>query len=167
MHLVPYLSLLIAAGTIAACVASPAPPAAFPTGSATEAFGSPSPTAATADVGDPAWGPLAVIDEEAQAISASWGGVGPLTIGDECVTHTRVDSGKTVTLVWRDSQTTWQPPGRILFDDPLAGATRDLSDGVVVDIGGTGAVRAPWIVRPARGCPREVFVVHSLDIAGE
>jgi len=122
----------------------------------------PSPRPTSVDVRD--WGPLAVIDEEAELFAAALGGTGRLRIGERCVTLVPTDGRPETTIIWRDSQASWDPAGRIVFEDVLLGRTLELRDGSRIEIGGAGSVRSPWLAPPHESCPSDRFVVHSLDL---
>lgn len=109
------------------------------------------------------WGPMAVIDEEADTVAASLGGAGELRITDECITLLRDDEADEITLVWRDSQVSWDDSGkRIEFNDRLSGESVELHDGSRIEVGGAGESSSPWIAEPDTSCPSEAFVVHSV-----
>jgi hypothetical protein len=110
------------------------------------------------------WGPLAVIREDAEVIHAALGGEGRLRIGEHCVTLEATDPAREITLVWRGSQTEWDPLGSIHFEDRLADTVLELADGVDISIGGAGASRSPWVAEPDPSCPRDRFVVHTVDV---
>jgi len=109
------------------------------------------------------WGPLAVIDEGAETIASASGGDGVLRIGQRCTTLVLSD-GRELALVWRNSQTQWVPPDRIVFDDIVSGRRLELVDGDRVEVGGKEIVAAPWISSPQAECPSERFVVHTLTV---
>jgi hypothetical protein len=119
------------------------------------------------DQPDARWGPLAVIQEDASVVLDARGGAGPLSITPGCVT---LPSGNgTALLVWRDSQTAWDPIlSQIVFRDLIRGPIR-LSDGDVIEVGGVatssgglGGGDSPWLSSPRPGCVGEPFVVHSV-----
>jgi hypothetical protein len=113
------------------------------------------------------WGPLAVIDEDSQVIAAALGGAGTLQIGQQCVTLTRSDVDRKMTLVWRNSQTSWNATdGRIRFDDVLSGKSLNLADGDEIEVGGAGQSSSPWIARPNTSCPSDYFFVHTVRRLG-
>jgi hypothetical protein len=110
------------------------------------------------------WGPLAVIREDSEVISAALGGEGELRISESCVTLAAIDPDREITLVWRDSQTSWNPAGFILFDDGLANAVLKLSDRLRIEVGGASSPASPWIAEPDPSCPNQLFVAHSIDV---
>jgi hypothetical protein len=124
--------------------------------------------------GPTSWGPLAVIDEDADLVLASGGFPGRLRIGDRCVSIQLEEVPRELTLVWRDSQVTWDATARrIEFVDTRAGEI-GLRDGDRIAPGGAGladpddpdqgAPQPMWIVRPDPSCPSEMFVVHSVRL---
>jgi hypothetical protein len=77
-----------------------------------------------------------------------------------------------ITLVWRRSQTSWDPDGRrIVFDDATGGQLR-LTDGDRIEVGGAGiaapgaadqgAPQPKWLAAPDGTCPEELFAVHAV-----
>jgi hypothetical protein len=115
--------------------------------------------AAACGGGDDDWGPLAVIDEPSDEAEDALGGNGVLTITEECV----ILDGDT-TLVWRDSQTTWDAErGRILFTQ--SGIELPLSDGVHIAVGGVDTTRdrSDWIAEPDDSCPPALWNVHTVQ----
>ena len=119
-----------------------------------------------------AFGPLAVTDQDTQAISAASVGQGLLSIGDRCVTLD-LDAGRSVTLAFRAKQVEWDDVrSEISFRDPFDG-TLVLKSGDRIDVGGEGigpsqggepAHTRRWISAPDPSCPKEVFEVHTLDL---
>ena len=115
------------------------------------------------------WGPLAVIHEAAEVVIQVHGGEGDVEIGPDCVTLT--NENRTITLVWRDSQTDWDGiPGQIVFHDVVRGDLR-ISDGDRIAVGGTrpkddlDGVDGPdeiWVATPSLACRHELFVVHEV-----
>ncbi len=122
--------------------------------------------------GSSTWGPLAVIDEDSFATMQAHGGAGTLIFRDDCVSIRDEESLSQITLVWRNSQVTWDERSRtIIFDDPTQGRLR-LREGDRVRIGGRGIPRPlsaeatgsgpRWIVLPGPTCPSEAFAVHEV-----
>jgi hypothetical protein len=114
------------------------------------------------------WGPLAVIHEGADLVLDSRGGTGPVAIGPECVSLTTQDD--VITLVWRDSQTSWDSNlNQIVFRN-VTGEPVRVSNGETIDVGGVFAVRGQpvpmeltWISPPAPDCEGDLFVVHTVQ----
>jgi hypothetical protein len=124
---------------------------------------------AIAGCGSTSWGPLAVIDEDANVVMASGGFPGRLRIGDRCVWIALDEVVRELTLVWRDSQVTWDATARQIRFGQIR-----LGDGERIAPGGAGlaepgdpdqgAPQPTWIVRPDPSCPSEMFVVHSVRL---
>jgi hypothetical protein len=123
------------------------------------------------------WGPLAVTDEDDRMVLAARGGAGPLRIGQLCVTLLVEEVNREITLVWRDSQASWDPVARqIHFEDAKAGQLR-LADGDRIEVGGAGiaepgaadqgAPQPTWLSAPDGSCPAELFAVHSVVLIGQ
>ena len=112
------------------------------------------------------WGPLAVFDQPAIAFDfAAHHGI--LRISENCVTAGHPAAGGDSTLVWRNSQASWDPVSRqIVFWDIINdGRVLRLSDGDSVSFGG-GEVQDPaalsWLAEPDAACPARLFAVSSI-----
>lgn len=69
-----------------------------------------------------------------------------------------------MTLVWRGADVTWESNAReMVFADPQGGQVR-LSDGDIVEVGGTDFTNPPptWCAHLAPSCPAKLFTVHDI-----
>jgi hypothetical protein len=112
---------------------------------------------------------MAVIDEDASVVLASGGFPGTLRIGDRCVTLVLDEVDREITLIWRNSQASWDANTRQILFGP--GLVR-LTDGDRIAPGGAGiaepgdpdqgAPQPRWLSTPDPSCPVELFAVHAV-----
>jgi heat shock protein HslJ len=118
-----------------------------------------------------AWGPLAVIEDDAAGGLDAAGGTGRVVIGDDCV-FLRSPNGPRTTLIWRSGQTEWDAARRqIVFRDPDLGRI-SLAHGDRISLGGAalgeGPYTAPvWLARPDETCPVSAWVVNQIIFTDE
>jgi hypothetical protein len=96
--------------------------------------------------------------------------VGPISIGDDCVTMMRGE--ELITLVWRSDDVVWDADQQTIIYryavDPQA-TPITIQDGDVIHIGGIlgfpfGGGEPTWLATPAAACAGERFFVESAEL---
>jgi hypothetical protein len=112
----------------------------------------------------PIGAPLAVVKRPPGPLGGadSWGGQGPLRIGDRCIVLRRDDSGLEQTLVWMEGSVEWDAKEETVTfafgNEPV-----ELRDGDPISIGGSTPESPDWLVPPDGSCPSELFQVSSIE----
>lgn len=104
------------------------------------------------------WGPLAVVDGQFRGGTDKGNPPGTLQILEECVVY------EGATLVWRDSQVSWDPAEREISFSYVSRRDIVLADGDVVGIE-TSVIEwhAQWYAEPAESCPRKRILVNQVQ----
>lgn len=115
------------------------------------------------------FGPLAVIEEPGG--DQARGGIGPIDIGEDCVTMLR-ENGESVLLVWHSAEVSWDSESREITytsfgnrgDSPIT-----IGDGDIITVGGVSLLDdvpverdLTWLATPHPTCPGGPWAVFGV-----